>query len=72
MTLRELEQAALELDHRSRARLAERLLESLDGLSVAETEALWFDEAERRASAWDAGEIQGISAQEVLRDLKNH
>lgn len=70
MTLPELEKAALELDHRSRARLAERLLESLDALSEGEIEALWLEEAESRAAAWDAGEIQGIPAQEVLRSAR--
>lgn len=71
VTLPELEKAALELDHRSRARLAERLLESLDALSEGEVEALWLEEAERRAAAWDAGEFQGISAEDVVQAARS-
>lgn len=61
----------MELDPRSRARLAERLLESLDVLSDGEVEALWLEEAERRAAAWDAGEFQGIQAAEALRSARS-
>ncbi|MEO8198771.1 MAG: addiction module protein [Thermoanaerobaculia bacterium] len=61
----------LELDHRSRARLAERLLESLDALSEGEVAALWLEEAERRAAAWDAGEVGGIPAREALRSARS-
>lgn len=71
MTLTELENEALQLDPRSRARLAERLLGSLDDLTEAEIEALWLDEAERRERAWDAGEVRGMPADEVLRELRS-
>ena len=71
MTLTELENEALRLDPRSRARLAERLLGSLDDLSEAEIQALWLDEAERRERAWDAGEVEGIPAEQVLRELRS-
>jgi len=71
MTLTELENEALRLDPRSRARLAERLLGSLDDLTEAEIEALWLDEAERRERAWDAGEVRGMPADEVLRELRS-
>ena len=71
MTLTELENEALRLDPRSRARLAERLLGSLDDLTEAEIEALWLDEAERRERAWDAGEVLGMPADEVLRELRS-
>jgi broad specificity phosphatase PhoE len=71
MTLTELENEALRLDPRSRARLAERLLGSLDDLTEAEIEALWLDEAERRERAWEAGEVRGMPADEVLRELRS-
>jgi len=70
MKLSELESEALRLDPRSRARLAERLLGSLDDLADAEIEELWLDEAERRERAWDAGEVEGIPADQVLRELR--
>jgi hypothetical protein len=71
MKLTKLESAALRLDPRSRARLAERLLSSLDDLAEDEIEELWLDEAERRERAWDAGEVEGIPADQVLRELRS-
>ena len=72
MKLAELENEVLKLDPPSRARLAERLLRSLDDeLSEAEVAELWLDEAERREREWDAGRVQGIPAEEVLSELKS-
>lgn len=71
MTLTELENEVLRLDPPTRARLAEVLLRSLDELSGQEVEALWLDEAERRERAWDAGEVQGIPAEQVMRELRS-
>jgi putative addiction module component (TIGR02574 family) len=71
MKLTELENEALRLDPRSRARLAERLLGSLDDLAESEIEELWLDEAERREKEWDAGEVVGIPADQVLRELRS-
>jgi hypothetical protein len=70
MTLTELESEALSLDARSRARLAESLLASLESLPEEEVQRLWLDEAERRERDWDAGRIQGIPAEQVLSELK--
>ena len=47
MTIDELEAAALMLDAKGRARLAERLLESLESLSPEENAQIWADEAQR-------------------------
>ncbi|MDP2391466.1 MAG: addiction module protein, partial [Acidobacteriota bacterium] len=49
MSIEELEAAALKLEPKSRARLAERLLESLEQLSPEENARIWAEEAERRA-----------------------
>ena len=43
----QIEATALNLQPRSRAKLAEKLLKSLDALSDAEIEAMWLEEAER-------------------------
>jgi hypothetical protein len=51
--------------------LAERLLGSLDDLAEAEIEELWLVEAERREKEWDAGEVVGIPADQVLRELRS-
>lgn len=70
-TLPDLENEALKLDPRSRARLAQRLLSSLDALSAAEVEALWLDEADRRAGEFDSGEAQTFPAEQVLAELRS-
>lgn len=66
----QIEAAALNLQPRSRAKLAEKLLKSLDVLSDAEIEAMWVEEAERRNAELDSGEEQGVPAEEVLRDAR--
>lgn len=71
MKLTDLENEVLKLDPPNRARLAEVLLRSLDELSEKEIEALWLDEAERRERAWDAGEVKGIPAEQVMRELRS-
>lgn len=66
----QIEAAALNLQPRSRAKLAEKLLKSLDALSDAEIEAMWLEEAERRNAELDAGEEQARRAEDVLRDAR--
>jgi len=68
MSTEELEAEALKLSPQERARLAERLLESLEGLSDEENERLWAEEAARRDDAWDASGSRPGS--EVLRDAR--
>ena len=46
--LEDIAAEALQLAFESRAALAKRLLESLDGLSPEENERLWVEEAARR------------------------
>lgn len=70
MKLADLENEVLKLDPPTRAWLAEVLLRSLDDLAEEEVEALWLDEAERRERAWDSGEVQGIPADQVMRELR--
>lgn len=62
---------ALSLELGDRAKLAERLLQSLDGLSEAEIEQLWLDEAERRLEDYRAGRSEGIPAEEVFREAED-
>ena len=68
MKVEELEAEALQLDVRERARLAAKLLSSLDTLSDAENERLWAEEAERRDRELDEGRSTGRPAQEVIAD----
>ena len=55
MSIDELEAAALRLEPKDRARLAERLLYSLEALSPEENDRLWAEKAQRRADAVDVG-----------------
>ena len=70
MTLEDVEAEALKLTPSARARLATRLLASLETLSDEENLRLWAEEAERRDAAWDTGERTGHSADEVFRDAR--
>ena len=70
MSIEELETAALKLELKARARLAERLLDSLENLSPEENARIWAEEAQRRASALDAGSLSSRSADEVFREAR--
>ena len=71
VTINELEKAALKLDSKSRARLAERLLASLENLSDAENSQLWAEEAQRRDQELDGDETSGRPAENVLRNARS-
>ena len=68
MRIDELEAEALKLAPAARARLAERLLESLETLSDKENARLWAEEARRRDEAWDTR--GGVTAAGVFRDTR--
>lgn len=67
MSIEELEAEALKLAPAARARLAERLLESLETLSDEENARLWVEEAQRRDQAWDTDNSPGQAAADVFR-----
>lgn len=66
----EIEAEALKLDPASRARLAEKLLESLEHLTEEENARIWAEEAKRRDAAWDRDPSEGRPAADVHRDLR--
>ncbi len=70
MKIEDLEMAALGLDPKNRARLAERLLESLESLSPEENAHIWAEEAQRRADALESGTLSSRSADEVFREAR--
>jgi hypothetical protein len=70
MSLEELEAAALQLDSKSRARLAERLLESLESLSPEENARIWAEEAQRRAAALESGALSSRPSADVFRNAE--
>ncbi len=70
MSIDKIKAEALKLDPKNRARLAERLLKSLEALSDGENERLWAEEAERGDADWDATPGSARSATDVLRDAR--
>jgi len=71
-TLAEIEGNALQLSEEERARLAVRLLASLEeeAESPEEIEKLWLAEAEQRFQELRGGVVRGIPAREVFAQLR--
>ncbi|MBU6485040.1 MAG: addiction module protein [Betaproteobacteria bacterium] len=70
--LSELEQQSRALSQDERARLAEVLLESLQGPPLAEVEAAWNREIEERIAAYDRGDLQATSAEDVFAEARRN
>ncbi len=68
MTIDQLEQEVLKLSADQRARLAERIISSLD--SDAEIEREWVDEVGRRDAELEAGEVAGLPVEDALRTVR--
>ncbi|MEZ4425423.1 MAG: addiction module protein [Gemmatimonadota bacterium] len=63
-----LEAVALALPRKERARLAQRLIESLD--DDPEVEEAWAVEIQRRLDSIDRGEVELIPAEQVLAEAR--
>ena len=72
-SLAELETDALHLTPEDRARLAVRLLESLEEIteSPEEIDKLWLAVAERRFQELRDGVVEGIPAKKVFAELRS-
>jgi len=70
MSIKEIEAAVLKLVPKERARLAGKLLESLEDLSEEENEIIWAQEADRRDAAWNSSADRSRLAKNVLRRAK--
>lgn len=70
-TLAKVEDDALQLSDEERARLAVRLLASLEeeAESPEEVEKLWLAEAERRFEELRTGVVRGVPARDVFAQL---
>ncbi|HEU0014399.1 MAG TPA: addiction module protein [Longimicrobium sp.] len=64
----EVESAAMQLPRSSRARLAEKLLGSLD--EEDEIEAAWNEEIERRVREIDSGQVKLIPGRQAMAELR--
>ena len=65
-----IENEALQLAPEDRAKLAQKLLLSLETLTEEESEQAWLIEADRRARELDSGDVQPISSEEVRRKAR--
>ena len=70
MSIKEISAVALKLPRKSRARLAEKLLDSLNDDGQSEIDAAWAAEAEARLAELESGKIKAIPLSTVLRRLK--
>ncbi len=68
--LLEVERQAALLPPADRAKLAEFLLESLQEQITTEIQQKWDQEIARRVSAFDAGDVFTIPAQDVFNEAK--
>lgn len=64
---RQIESKAMKLSARDRARLAERLISSLDDEVDADAETEWMREGERRLEELRSATVKGKTAASVFR-----
>lgn len=69
-SLKKIEAEALKLPRRSRAKLVEVLLESIEVDEDPEVTAAWAEEAERRYEQVKAGKARVVSAASVFKRLR--
>ena len=67
----DVESRALKLSRKKRARLAQRLISSLDPQSDANADKLWRDEAERRLAELKSGKVTAIPAGKVMKKARS-
>ena len=68
---REVESRALRLPRRERARLAQRLISSLEQEVNPGVDKLWLQEAERRLRELKSGKVAAIPAEKVVRKARS-
>lgn len=66
----ELAAQASSLAPDERSRLVELLLESLHEPPLAEVEAAWAREIERRVAAYERGEVETFAAEDVFAEAR--
>jgi hypothetical protein len=70
MNVDQIEREALALPSEVRARLADRLVESLKEAEMNRIDELWIREAKRRRDEVRKGEVQTISGPEALARVR--
>jgi putative addiction module component (TIGR02574 family) len=70
LTAEQIAEAALLLSNEDRARLADRLVESLDPEAGSPIHAVWAKEAERRLEEVRSGKVKTIPGDEALARVR--
>ena len=70
-TVEQLAEQAMTLPSESRARLADLLVESLEGADLGRIEQLWITEAKRRRDEIRDGKVDTVSGEEALRQVRD-
>ena len=70
-TVEQLAEQAMSLPSESRARLADLLVESLDGADLGRIEELWLSEAKRRRNEVRAGTVKTIPGDQALKEVRD-
>jgi hypothetical protein len=67
---KEIENSALNLNKRDKARLADKLLQSIHGRIDPDIEQAWIDEVQKRKESLKSGEASLHSASDVLNEVR--
>lgn len=70
-TWEQLAEQAMTLSTQSRAKLADRLVESLDLEELGPIDKLWVAEALRRRDEFRAGRVEALDGEEALRQVRD-
>jgi len=70
--LKEIENSALSLNKKDKARLADNLLQSIHGKIDSEIEQTWIDEVQKRKELLKSGEASLHSASDVINEARKH
>lgn len=70
-TVEKLAEQAMLLPSEARARLADLLVESLDGADLGQVEDRWITEAKRRRDEVRAGRSQTIPGEQALQEVRD-
>ena len=67
---KEIEKSALSLDRKSKARLVEKLLQSMRANIDPEIEQAWIEEVEKREESLKSGKASLHSSEEVIKQAR--
>jgi hypothetical protein len=70
--LKEIEDSALNLNKKDKARLTDKLLQSIHGKIDPEIEHAWIDEVQKRKESLKSGEASLHSALDAINEARKH